>query len=435
MFGWDTDSQLWVQIGVDLDGAGKNDKSGAAVALSGDGQRLAIGSPESNGLTGYAKIYERNGNSWNQLGSIIHGEEYYSALGNSIALTDDGQRVVIGSVFDRNEDDTFLVGSVSVYEFFDGDWVQVGQDLNGEAYYDRFGHSVDISGDGSRIVIGVPNDDDNGINSGNAIVYQYDSTADSWLVLGTTLMGENMGDGHGSSVSMSQDGNRVVVGAQYHDGAGQNAGSAQVYQYDADDASKWTRIGDAVRGTYQNDNSGRAVAMSPDGDTIVVGAPLGNYYDGHTRAYKISPTVTSQFTETPSQSPSSSPSVSRSASPTVSSSSSPTASLSSSPSVSHVGETQCVDSPLEMDFSDPIEGTSDCSWVAEDLSRCNMNRVASHCPFTCNAPLLCGEDSAKRFILATGDKKKKCRWAANNPKRRCRKSGIRETCRSTCDGF
>ena len=165
VFGWDVDSQLWVQIGVDLDGAGKNDKSGAAVALSGDGQRLAIGSPDANGLTGYAKIFERNGNSWNQLGSIIRGEGYYSALGNSIALTDDGQRVVIGSVFDR-EDGTFLVGSVSVYEHFDGDWVRLGQDLNGEAYYDRFGHSVDISGDGSRIVIGVPNDDDNGSNSG-----------------------------------------------------------------------------------------------------------------------------------------------------------------------------------------------------------------------------------------------------------------------------
>ena len=82
MFGWDVDSQLWVQIGVDLDGAGHNDKSGAAVALSGDGQRLAVESPDASGLTGYAKIYEQNGNSWNQLGSIIRGEDYYSTLGN-----------------------------------------------------------------------------------------------------------------------------------------------------------------------------------------------------------------------------------------------------------------------------------------------------------------------------------------------------------------
>ena len=355
-------------------------------------------------------------------------------------MTDDGQRVVIGSEFNR-EDSTFLVGSVSVYEYSDGDWVRVGQDLNGEAYYDLFGHSVDISGDGSRIVIGVPNDDDNGSNSGSAIVYQYDDTVDSWLELGTTLMGENIGDGHGSSVSMSQDGNRVVVGTQYHDGAGQNAGSAQVYQYDAD-ASEWSKVGYAVTGRSQNDNSGGAVVISPDGDTIVVGAPLGNYYNGHTRAYKISAITTSPSQSTssspsasPSSSPSTSPSVSQSASPTASQSASPTVSQSSSPSVSHA-EVQCVDSPLEMDFVNPLKGTFDCSWVAQDLkNRCNKNNVASHCPSTCNVPLLCSEDSSKRFVLAGTDKKKRCSWAASNPERQCRKPGIRETCRSTCDGY
>ena len=336
----------------------------------------------------------------------------------------------------------FLVGSVSVYEYSDGDWVRLGQDLNGDKYYDLFGHSVDISGDGSRIVIGVPNDDDNGSNSGSAIVYQYNDTVDSWLELGTTLMGENIGDGHGSSVSMSQDGNRVVVGTQYHDGAGQNAGSAQVYQYDAD-ASEWSKVGDAVTGRSQHDNSGGAVVISPDGDTIVVGAPLGNYYNGHTRAYKISAITTSSSSETPSQSTSSSlstsPSVFQSAapavSPTASQSASPTVSQSSSPSVSHA-EVQCVDSPLEMDFVNPFEGTFDCSWVAQDLeNRCNTNNVASHCPSTCNVPLLCSEDSSKRFFLEGTDKKKRCSWAASNPERQCRKPGIRETCRSACEGF
>ena len=112
-------SELWVQIGKDLDGTGCCHMSGAAISFSGDGQRLAIGSPQATGLTGNTEMYERKGNSWNQLGSTIHGHGYYSTLGNSLALTDDGGRVVIASVFDP-ENGNGLVGSVSVFEYSSG---------------------------------------------------------------------------------------------------------------------------------------------------------------------------------------------------------------------------------------------------------------------------------------------------------------------------
>ncbi len=121
-------SQLWIQIGQDLDGTARNGYSGAALALSGDGRRLAIGTPGATENTGHAKVFERSGDSWIQLGSTIHGDDVYSALGGSLAMTDDGGRIVIGSPLEH-ENDTYYVGSVSVFEYSDGDWTQLGQDL------------------------------------------------------------------------------------------------------------------------------------------------------------------------------------------------------------------------------------------------------------------------------------------------------------------
>ena len=46
-------------------------------------------------------------------------------------------------------------GGVSVYDFVGNIWVQTGDAILGLDYYDRFGHDVDLSDDGNRIVVGA----------------------------------------------------------------------------------------------------------------------------------------------------------------------------------------------------------------------------------------------------------------------------------------
>ena len=59
------------------------------------------------------------------------------------------------------------------YNADSGAWVQVGNDIDGEAADDWSGWSVTMSADGSRVGIGAPGNDGNGFNSGYVRVYDY----------------------------------------------------------------------------------------------------------------------------------------------------------------------------------------------------------------------------------------------------------------------
>lgn len=63
-----------------------------------------------------------------------------------------------------------------------------------------------------------------------------------WLQLGTTILGEQDGDFAGQSVSISSDGNRMVIGIP---------GSDEVRVYDWNTTSNpdnWTQIGSTITG-------------------------------------------------------------------------------------------------------------------------------------------------------------------------------------------
>ena len=54
----------WTQAGADLDGEGADDESGHAIALSSDGNRLAIGAEENDGSAsgaGHVRVFDWNG--------------------------------------------------------------------------------------------------------------------------------------------------------------------------------------------------------------------------------------------------------------------------------------------------------------------------------------------------------------------------------------
>ena len=44
------------------------------------------------------------------------------------------------------------------------------------------------------------------------------------------------------SLSLSDDGNTIAIGAPYNDGNGTDAGHARVYKYDSS-SGKWTQVG------------------------------------------------------------------------------------------------------------------------------------------------------------------------------------------------
>ena len=70
--------------------------------------------------------------------------------------------------------------------------------------------------------------DDNGSNSGHVKAYGWDGNL--WSQLDVSIVGENSNDQSGYSIDMSGNGTTLVIGAPYNDGNGSNSGHIRVYQ-------------------------------------------------------------------------------------------------------------------------------------------------------------------------------------------------------------
>jgi hypothetical protein len=274
------------QLGLDLDGEAANDQSGYSVAMSADGNRIAIGARYNDGSgnnAGHVRVYTFANGTWTQTGSDINGEAAGDNSGWSVAMSADGNRIAIGAPF--NDGSAADSGHVRVYSWNGTAWTQTGSDINGEAGIDWSGSSVAMSTDGNRIAIGASMNDSSGGDAGHVRVYSWNGTA--WTQTGSDIDGEAAADNSGSSVAMSTDGNHIVIGAQRNDGNGSMAGHVRVYSWNG---TAWTQTGSDIDGEAADDQSGYSVAMSADGTRIAIGAILndGNGITaGHVRIYTL----------------------------------------------------------------------------------------------------------------------------------------------------
>ena len=284
---YDYDSSTWVQLGEDIDGGAAGDNFGMSVSLSSDGSRVAIGAYLNDGggtNSGHVRVYAYDSSTWVQVGGDIDGEATDDRSGLSVSLSNDGSRVAIGAY--RNDGGGSDSGHVRVYVYDSSAWIQVGGDIDGEATDDSSGRSVSLSSDGSRVAIGAPYNDGGGIDAGHVRVYQFDSSA--WIQVGGDIDGEAAADESGISVSLSGDGSRVAIGAQFNDGGGSDSGHVRVYDYDS---STWVQVGGDIDGEAAGDRSGRtkSIALSIGGSRVAIGADLndgGGTDAGHVRVYE-----------------------------------------------------------------------------------------------------------------------------------------------------
>ena len=277
-------SNAWSQLGSDIDGEASGNR-GAVVSLSADGNRMAIGSPghEENGRSarGQVRVFEYSGSVWIQVGSNIVGETGKGQFGMRVSLSSDGSRVAIASAF--NGANGFGSGQVRVFELTGGAWVQIGNDIDGEAAGDYSGWSVSLSADGSRVAIGAYRNDGNGTYSGHVRIFEYNGSV--WTQLGNDIDGESSVDYSGWSVSLSADGSRVAIGTPFNDGNGASSGHVRVFEYTS---SAWTQIGNNIDGEEVGDYSGWSVSLSADGSRVAIGTPFNNgngAESGHVRVY------------------------------------------------------------------------------------------------------------------------------------------------------
>ncbi len=133
---------------------------------------------------------------------------------------------------------------------------------------DRLGTSISASKD--TILIGSPNDDAKGTDSGSAYLYRYGPLLGTWNLEDKLLAADGKQNVHfGWAVSLSDD--VAVVAAPFHNDLGY-FGSVYVYRFDQASGT-WTEE-NILRGydNWRDDLFGYSLCV--DGDTIVIGTPF-----------------------------------------------------------------------------------------------------------------------------------------------------------------
>lgn len=275
---FDWNGSTWIQAGVDIDGSGE---FGYGISLSSDGKRLVVGAPGTT--NGNTKVYDWSGSAWVQVGGDLTGTASGDRFGVAVSISGDKTRIVVGA----NLHDSSR-GEAKIYEYHQGSatWVQVGSTLDGEATGDRFGYSLAMSSNGSRVAIGADNNDGGGTDAGHVRVFDWDGSV--WTQAGADIDGESAGDLMGSKgeVSLSSDGLRLAVGARRDDATGTDAGHVRVFNWSG---SAWTQLGGDIDGEAAGDEFGVGVALSPDGSRLAVGGHFndaGGSDAGHVRVFE-----------------------------------------------------------------------------------------------------------------------------------------------------
>jgi hypothetical protein len=194
--------------------------------MSADGNIVAVGAYKNDASgaedTGHVRVfaYRDEVADWVQMGGDIDGTSIGDWTGLSLALSGDGNRLVVGA---PGNNDRLFPGVSKVYDYVNGKWLQQGGDLEGGGY------SVDISFDGTRVALGSPRGFSDGPNSGQVFIYEYRSVSNptstpviEWVpILGaqTPIVGDS-GSMFGTRVGLSSDGMRVVSSAPAMSGNG-----------------------------------------------------------------------------------------------------------------------------------------------------------------------------------------------------------------------
>ena len=265
---------VWSQLGSKLVGTNAVGiaNQGISVSLSADGNTAIVGGSGDSSGVGAAWVFIRNGGVWSQQGNKLVGTGAVDSAeqGSSVALSADGNTAIVGGSGDSSS-----VGAAWVFIRVGGVWSQQGVKLVGAGavgYAQRFaqqGCSVSLSADGNTAIVGGNGDDD---YAGAAWVFT--RTGGVWSQQGSKLVGTGTGisggANQGRSVALSADGNTALVGGPFDNFAINDAGAVWVFTRTN---GAWSQQGNKLVGIGRIGRTlqGISVGVSGDGNIALVG--------------------------------------------------------------------------------------------------------------------------------------------------------------------
>ncbi len=310
----------WTQQAyIKASNTGGGDHFGYSVALSADGDTLAVGAlfedGSANGVNGSQNdgtsdsgavyLFKRNGGSWLQQAYIKASNTRPGAMfGLSVSLAGDGKTLAVGT---ENESSAATgingnqasasapnAGAAYVFVATNGGWSQQAyvKASNTDAG-DYFGHYLALSHDGDTLAASALHEDSNatgigGIQSDNSAskagaVYMFARAGSTWTQQAYVKASNTASaDEFGGQLDLSADGNTLAVGAQYENSAATGidgnqadnsvpgAGAAYIFVRANNSWSQQAYI--KASNTGATDLFGYGVALSDDGDVLAASA-------------------------------------------------------------------------------------------------------------------------------------------------------------------
>ncbi|HXS16694.1 MAG TPA: hypothetical protein VN764_05880, partial [Polyangiaceae bacterium] len=282
------------------------DGFGHAIAVSADGNTLAVAAPyeasAAQGVdgdqadnaasdAGAVYVFSRSGNTWTPQAYLKaeHGDDS-DFFGIALALSADGNLLAVGAEGDDggdvgvDADPTDKTapesGAVYVYTRSGAAWTHSAYlKASNTDILDHFGGSVALSSAGTTLAVGAywessATADDPADNSADfaGAVYVFGHDGSSWTqshYIKPSAAEFGAGDDFGSSVSLSERGDALAVGAP---GDNEYAGSAYLFSLNA---TQFYQDGRAVASNAAAAAEfGNALALAPGGHRLAVGAAL-----------------------------------------------------------------------------------------------------------------------------------------------------------------
>jgi len=259
-------SASYTESKVLADNPSSNDYFGTSVAISNDGAYAIVGSiseDTSGSGAGAAYVYVRSGSSWSQQQMLKASDAMANGIfGYSVAMSSDGTYAVVGARYQNAN------GAAYVYIRSGTSWTQQAKlTASNAGTGDAFGWSVDISNDGTYIIVGAKDEDSTASSSGSAYVFIRSGT--SWSEQQKINGSGAIVNGYfGYSASINSDGTYIAIGA-YGDN-NMDYGAVHVFSRSGTTWSEQQKIVAGDQGV--SDHLGVSVSISGAGDYVIAGA-------------------------------------------------------------------------------------------------------------------------------------------------------------------
>ena len=281
----------------------ENEWFGSSVAITGDGNTIAVGA--AGGSQAY--IYQYENGSWQNTAILspataFTGSEATEYFGGDIDISDDATTVVVSAYRDRRDSTGEYMdavgsqaGAVYVFELSSNTWSQAAY-LKPEYIAERFyfGRSIDLTPDGSLLAVSAEGDPSTSASNGDqsntdlpssGAVFVYERSDSSWneiSYLKPDYRDLEETDGFGSAVSFNDEGDILAVGAYLEDSVSSQInmgeddndanGAGAAYIFTRSGATTWHQD---VYIKAPNNNSvhsfGNTISISGDGKKLAVG--------------------------------------------------------------------------------------------------------------------------------------------------------------------